>query len=157
MIYCSNQKAEMAANIAPAHRKAADLYPVLADVIKAFDKKVYNIRFQKALREKTPDIFVINRFNNIEIYTRQYNRVYYLAFIEHDKLIDGKRIDANTFLESARKYRAEHLKIAADADQALNRINELTDQLNALRKSYDTISDTIPTEIRDIYNIHKLY
>lgn len=141
-------------------RKAAAFYPSIAPVIRDFDKKVYNCRFDKAIREATAGqhVYVSKQFNMyIEISFCESGKTFVLATIKIDDLIDGKRIDADLLLHDAQERRAKHLKDAVDTEKAFNEMESIKRNLDSLKKAYNNIVASVPYELQTIYNIKHFY
>jgi hypothetical protein len=76
-----------------------------------------------------------------------------IIWILLDKLTDGKRINAEAFIESLTDYRERLLKEAAELENALPVIDQTKNQLEQLLETYRKIYKTIPYEIADYWNI----
>lgn len=141
-------------------RQAAALYATIAPVIRQFDKKVYNCRFDKAIRAATAGqhVYVSKQFDTyIEIAFYECGKTFQLATIKTADLIDRKRIDADLLIADAQNRRAQHLKDAAQAEKVAGDIDTIKAQLESLKRAYNGIVDSVPYTIQDIYNIKRIY
>lgn len=141
-------------------RKAAALYKDIAPVIRQFDKKVYNCRFDKAIRAATTGqhVYVSKQFDTyIEIAFYECGKTFQLATIKTADLIDGKRINADLLIADAQRRREQHLKDASQAEKVAGDIDTVKAQLESLKKAYNSIVDSVPYAIQDIYNIKRFY
>lgn len=138
-----------------AIRQAAGLYPIIRDIVAAFDGKVYNCRLEKALKEVDRHIYVEKRFNCLSIgcYVTNYNECFTLASIRLADLPEGKRIPATLIIEDARKRRAGLLRRAADLSVAMENVDYYKGQLEHYAAQIKKIVDMIPCEVRDTYNL----
>ena len=137
------------------YRKAANMAPVLIKVLEAYDNKIFNCKLEKAINEAIPDHYITARkeYHNINIGFYNHGNHCTLASIPIDKLIDGKRIPANIFIESARTRQADHLKRAAEMENAFNNIDSIIDQLKQLNKAIAAVLAPVPYEVQDVYRI----
>jgi len=139
-----------------AYRQAASLFPLIRDVVQTFDNKVYNCRLEKALKEKDHRMYVEKRFNYLAIccYVQHYNDNFTLASIKLDDMPEGKRIPAELIIEDARERRANILKKAYEMEKAMQNIDFYAGQLGHYAAQIKKIVDSVPFEIRDIYNLN---
>lgn len=144
-------------------RLVCTVYPEIKAVIKEFDGKVYNKRLGEALEERLKDkAYIYSKKNEraIEIcinmknpnmpYTCSYHTIVWILL---DELTDGKRINADLFIESLTESREKYLKEAAELENALPVIDQTKNQLEQLLETYRKIYKTIPHEIADYWNI----
>lgn len=138
------------------HRDAAALFPAIRKVCAAFDGKVYNVRFTKALREATgARVFTEAKTETIYIYIYGHaGRWIHLANLSRADMADGKRINAAKLIESARICRESHLKKAYELELAAAKADLVKQQLQDLEQLLQAILKDIPYEIRDTYNIN---
>lgn len=142
------------------NREAAQLFPEIRKVIQNFDGKVYNIRFQKALQDATGK-YIWAKYNdygsyggNVSIYIcGNANRIYTLATIRREDMKDGKRIDAEKMIASARVNRESHLKKAYKMEQSMQQIDVIKKQIQDIEQLLKAVTSPLDYEIRDTYNI----
>ena len=138
-------------------RETADLYPVIAKVLQAYDGKVFNCRLQKALQDATgARIFAEKKtkFIEIYIYTSRQRECRTLATLSIDAMQDGKRINAAAFIEDARERRAKHLQRAAQIAQQVQQAQQIKDQVLQLQKALQAITEPLAWEVREIYGLN---
>ena len=137
-------------------RAAAALFPIIREVAGDFDGKVFNCRFENALREHSSRIFVKKRYKWLEIttYGKNYSEIFLLAQINLDDMPDGKRMPAALIIEDARERREKLLREAAETEAALATAPLLKKQLESMKKQLETMMDTIPYAIRENYNLN---
>ena len=140
-----------------ALRDAANVIPVLCMVIKEFDGKVYNVRFDRAIKSATNQhVYVDTRYNWISIYMCPQpfsGGSVVLAQIERSDLKDGKRIPADKMIESARSHRESYLNDAyyleSNRDEMYQAREYIIQEVKRLNKY---IAGILPVA-RDIYKI----
>lgn len=141
------------------YKNAASVFPVVRSILAKFDGKVYNCRFDKALKEATGEkgsIYSEKKYNYFHIIfspagCHDWHTVA-SAKIE-DCLTDGKRINAEVLTTAARESRAALLKTAYDLEEAGRNYETIQKQIESLEKALSGIMDPIPYEARAIYNI----
>lgn len=137
-------------------KAAANLAPAIIKVFEDFDNKVFNIKLSRALYETTGKyIRCEKRYQSLEVYYYEHDHYYILANIKIDELIDGKRIPANLFIQSARDHQQKALKTAADIQKAIDNIDYTIDQINQLKKAIKGVINDIPYEVLDVYRLEK--
>lgn len=145
---------------AQAHRDAAALFPEIRKVFEQFDGKVFNCRLEKALQDATGrKIYVSKSSYNIEvyIYLNDYrgNSCYTLARAKNESLKDGKRIQANEFIQSAREIREKHLQEAAQLETAPDIMPKMVENIKYFISQANKITDAIPYSLQEMYGISK--
>lgn len=141
-------------NRARVYRDAAALFPAIRATAEAFDGKVYNCRFEKALRDNSGAwICTEKRYKWMEIYIYDHGSRILLASVGLDCLPDGKRIPADLIIESAREKREGLLKRAADLEAVPAKAQTLQAQFKKLSDMVDALRDSIPYEAQDIYRL----
>lgn len=137
-------------------RSAADMATKITKVIEQFDGKVYNCRFDKALKEAVGNrIRTEKRYTLLAIYTwpdTSYDSIT-IATLDISDMQDGKRINAEKLIESTRKYREDLLRKAYEIETGMTFAPQIQDYI---RQSIDKLNkylDTIPSDIRDIYGL----
>lgn len=155
------------------YRTFAACYPVFADVARAFDNKIFNCKLEDALNAalaKKFGTFTIDghdqEFSNVRIhvqkeskwisfliYTRRRNDGCSMAFLKKDDLKDGKRIQADILIKSAREKREEFLKRAAQLEHDMQMIDTYKQQLDSIIKTLENITGNIGYDAKDIYRL----
>lgn len=136
------------------HREAAGIIPAVINVIRRFDGKVYNRRFQGALQEETgKNVYADKMEYYIEVYMWFNGRHINLARIKNEELIDGKRIPAGKMIESARGYQSSHLKTAYEIETSLQQVEQCKTYLQEMKEKIENFTAKIPSDVREIYNI----
>lgn len=136
-------------------RSLSDLYPAIMQVIREFDGKVYNVKFNRALSAAVPGVYSEKRGMFFELYKFENGSVYTLAQCKTDDMKDGKRVNASILLESARSRRETYLKEAYKIEST--DMDYICKQLEDIKKMYNAIADRLPYKLRDIYGIQHLY
>lgn len=138
-------------------REAAKICTQIKPVLERFDGKVYNIRIERALQE-IARVYREHSGDYIVFYTyigKTYNNRHVIMRVKRsDGLRDGKRIRADKFIEATNECRQELLKKAYTIDATLPQMPEVLQQIEALKKQLNAVSDSLPYMIRDIYKIH---
>ena len=80
-----------------------------------------------------------------------YNRELQDGYIK--QRIEEYRKAANIFIESARTRQADHLKRAAEMENAFNNIDSIIDQLKQLNKAIAAVLAPVPYEVQDVYRM----
>lgn len=144
-----------AQKIIAGYRDAAAMFPAIRRTAEAFNKKIFNKRFTNALCEATGKKILSRQYgDSIHFYVYEdYEHQNAVLSIKKSELIDGKRIDAEKVLESARCCRAEHLRKAAELEAAAERVDEIKAQVAQLKKMLRYLGDSLPYEALDIWGI----
>lgn len=139
-----------------ACREMSTLFPIIRDVAEAFDGKVFNCRFEKALQEIRPRMYAQKRYQWLEI-TAFPNEPgcgeYTLAQIKLSDMPDGKRIPADLIIDAARRKRESLLQQAAQMERDASEAEEKRRQLEYFKSQLEKVRDSICYEVRDIYNL----
>lgn len=139
-------------------RTVAGYYCDVVKVYKQFDGKVYNCKLEKALREATDNnVIVNNRANSIEVYHYERGEIFYVTWIKKEDLKDGKRIDAEFWIKSARERREQNLSEAYELEKAADDLDNIISQLKQIKSTYNAIADSLPYYVRSACNINHLY
>ena len=134
------------------YRDAANLFPAIRKTCAAFDNKVYNCRFTKALQDASGAyICTEKRYKWLELYIYDKGNRILLASVELEYMPDGKRIPADLLIESARAKREELLQRAAALEAIPEKAPAIKEQFRQLKKLVDALRDSIPYEARDAY------
>ena len=137
------------------YKEAASYAPIIIKVLQNFDHKMYNCRLEKALQDAAPRrIYTEKRYQNINIYYYVNSDSFTLASIKITDLIDGKRIPAQLFIESARKRQEYFLKEAYELQSNFDNIDNILNQLEQIKNMYRAITKNLPSEFCDTYRIN---
>lgn len=181
MINISNieEKKKAILNKVSYYRRAASAINTIKPVIQAFNGKVYNKRFDEAIRAlNTPD-----NEDHFHAYT-QY-RWFYIDFTpgcsysekktllhgysctgetvpedhreEKNVIFDGKRINAEKMINSAEKQREYLLKTAYELETAAADLETTLQRISDTEKLLYTLTHNVPSEVVDICNIKRYY
>ena len=136
-------------------RMYAGIIPTLKETARRFDNKVWNCRLLKAFQEATGQYIMIKQYNddNYYIYAYDDGQYYTLGRAYKKDMTDGKRINAAALCDSMNNERENMLKEAARTEEQLNNIDNIKNQLDALKKSYETITNSLEYTIIDHFGI----
>ena len=158
MIYGKEEQKKAIAARVEELRTVAGYYPMITKIYNQFDGKVFNCRLEKALHEATQNkIHVENKEKYISIYYYNRGETFTLTYMKKEDMPNGKRIEAEKWIESAREKRADLLKRAADIETAAGNIDTTISQLKELKKHYNTIIGSLPYYIQDVYGLNRIY
>ena len=137
-------------------QEAVNLFTAVRDVVQEFDGKVFNCRFEKALQDKSERrIYAKKEHSRINIYIYTTPDIYTLASVQIKDMKDGKRINADLFLESARQYRDERLKEISEARKAAENIDQIKSQIKQLENAIYAITGTVKSyRVKEIYGLN---
>lgn len=137
------------------YRRLAAFYPAIKKVIREFDHKVYNIRFIKAINDRTGEYFTMDRRGEILTIEKYFSgHTITMAECKTENLIDGKRIDADLLIESLTKKREGLLKKAADFEMQMQKVDIAKQRMLYLEKQLETIRKDFDYIILDTYGIN---
>ncbi len=154
-------------------REAAAQTNRVKDVVRRFDGKTYNVKFDDAISALTDDnnrFYVSNQYGWFYIqycHRHGYNNTISLMtayscksndYIEHQtrdecKVFDGKRIKADAMIARLNTERAELLKEAYELECAMEALDKTLEQISSLKHAVNHIIDGLPYTIRDTYGI----
>ncbi len=163
-----------------ALNEAALICDVVIEVVKQFDGKVLNVRFENALREKTGDGFGVkttrimaHHYENFEIYWWINKRdvpnedgcsVSYIdphqiwlcnmhdLTVENSPVID-KRIVAKNLIPEIEKRKTELIEEANILQQSIGLIDQWKERTRRLTEQVNQLHDEIPYEIKRYYGL----
>ena len=140
-----------------ALRDAANTIPVLCKVIKEFDGKVYNVRFDRAIEAATDQhVYVDTRYNwiSIRMCAQSFRGASIaLAQIRREDLKDGKRIPADKMIESARACRESFLNDAYYLESSREDVYQAREYIMQEVKRLSRFIDSVPSVAKDLYHI----
>ena len=135
-------------------REAASLFPNIRKVVERFDGKCYNCRFDKAIKDIGPGIWVEKTKYYFRIYT--YNHRYHgltLAQISLDDMPDGKRIPAELLVKSLKGRRESMLREACEIEESMKHVEEIESQVNQIESLLSSVYKNIPSFVLDTYKL----
>lgn len=140
-----------------AYRDGAALYRTVSEVVRAWDGKCYTKRFSDALRAATGGrVYSEKRYKRIEVHCHTKDGVSVcLCVADIEKTLkDGKRIQADAFIDKLREKREELLRRAADSERGLAQAAALKPQLETLIKAIKGIQDSVPYEVLEATGLY---
>ena len=139
------------------YKRAAELIPVIIPVIKGFDGKVYNCRFDKALKAATDNAVYVDKTDYIfTIYTypaHNYSFHITTACIKTTALTDGKRIPAELLISSAQECRKDILQKAENIERMINKMPLVKEKISHSIDNLNAYLESLPADIQIIYGI----
>ena len=160
------ERVECAKAEAEARREAAAAIPIVRGVVETFAGKVYNCRFEKALKEaaegKAPGRICARKDNRgitIEYHYAAPARASYgyfqIAWYRCEKAEKGKpvRIDGAKLCEDLRKNYETLLREAAEIEEQAPRIRELLRDIAHAEGLVSKAKGAVNSTLRDIYGI----
>lgn len=148
------ERQKMAASMAAYFRELAAVYPAIVKVIKANDGKYYNKRFNDQIRAAAPGFYCCKEYKWIEIYNYNRGSHYCVACLSFSDMPDGKRINAEKMIQSAREYREHYLKKAYEIERAAEQAEMIRGYLMELKAKMEKAVAGLSYETRDILNLH---
>lgn len=143
-------------------REAVGYCPAVRKVLYQFDGKVYNKRFDDAIREATNHKAYVyrNSYNRdwIDIYFNNpfgYGNCTLLSF-KLSELPEGKRIDAYELSKKLNEKRESILKNAYAIESAIEEAPETLERLQNLIDLINQIVQPLPSEFVDAYSLSKI-
>lgn len=148
-----------------AYSEVNAMLPAVRKVIRDFDGKIFNVKLEKALQQIHPRIYVHKRYSSVEVYMYSQFSSNPLTICSsalpgnsyHDNkkhfIQDNKRINADLALQDIEANRAGRLKEIDSWRQFLQNREQISSQLEALRKEIDYITDLIPYKMRDYFGM----
>lgn len=166
--YTSEDKEQAARDEIEAYRTAASLYAPIKRGLEKMDGKIINIRLKRALQDEVNAVFGINtaedgrqwpkmsisyerRPGYLTIYTYHGGQTITLADCQISA--EEKRLDAAPLIESARQYREERLRRAADMEATIGKIESIRLQIEQIEKLLASVQKQGDSTILDIYGL----
>ena len=148
-----NETAEQAAErFIQERREAAALFPALRRVFLAFDGKMYNKRFDTALKEIPGSIYCQKRDHNLDIYL--YNDSNDIITLCWYKLPEDKRINAADIIQKAAEKRSELLSEAYHMQEIMPTIQARRDQIEHVKKLLSGIISDLSYTEQELFDLH---
>ncbi len=136
------------------NRAAAGYYAAVAKVIEKWSGKVYNKRMAEELRTTTNGAIHCEKTDTNRLYVSYHNRIggrwhfIPLCNISFEKL-ENKRINPDIILSDMREGREKLLKEAQAMENALENLDTLTGQIEALKKTCRALFQNVPYMVLD--------
>lgn len=146
-----------------ALRDAANVIPALCKVIMEFDGKVYNVRFDRAIKAATDrHVYVDTRYNNwisIQMCAQSFcGASITLAQIRREDMKDGKRISADKMIESARSCRESFLNDAYCLESSKDEMYQAREYIIQEVEKLNRYIGSLPSSARGLYEIpYRIY
>lgn len=139
--------------------ESPNLFPIVSKVIDSFDGKVYNKRFDAAIREANSKIYVTHGYDKkyISIEYGPYNTAVVFCHIRKVDLKDGKRIDAKQWNRQLKERLIAHFNEKQALIIALANISDILNQAEELRVKRNNIVSRLPGNMRSYFNLDYNY
>lgn len=147
-------------------RKIVKLMPILREVIRKFDGKVYNKRFNNALCKAIEEKHGKDFWFRAEL-SASGEWLWVSAGINGKwsdgvslcgcALDDGKRMNAEKLLESCNKHYAEILQECSEIECNLDRMPEIINQIAQLHTLFEQIKKQIPRSMCCSFRLDDVY
>lgn len=139
------------------YREAGQMLPIITEVLKKFDGKVFNCRLEKALQEATGNrIFCKNEYGrSICIYYYFCSYTITLASLPIEKaLTDNKRINAAALIEDAQQRSKNFFVRACRIETQEPQVEEIKKRIEQLQKAVEALMNPLDYDLREIYGLH---
>ncbi len=149
-----NELMEKAGNI----RNAAKQINRIKEVVDHFDGKVYNCRFDNAIKELDTDDLRFRSFKNhfgyleVYCYTGKYSEnvtLIYKSIEENNCFTDKKRIKADGFREELNKTYSNLMQEATRHENAAQNLDNIIDQVEMMKRALNKIVAPLPSIVID--------
>ena len=171
-------KKQVICNRAASLRRAADTTRLLKPVIRSYDGKVYNCRFDEAIQALSDDharLSVSNSYGWLYIHYREpamsYNNEITLLSgyscksaeykphqTDHDKMLfDGKRIKAAAMVAELDSRREALLKEAYDLEDYAGNLPDVLKRIQETEKLLHHLTVGLPSIVMDLCRIKRYY
>lgn len=139
-----------------SYEKFIEVYPIIKEVINRFKGKVYNVRFNDALKNAIGEKGYIysqkkERFIQVNFSDKEGSYIT-VVHVLLENLTD-KRIDADLFITSLDEHRTDYCKRLNRIDEELPNIERYKKQLSDLNELARNIYHSIPTELVDAFRV----
>lgn len=137
------------------YREAAAMVPAVIEVIKKFDGKVYNCRFDKAIHELDSRIHAWKHYNCLSVYMHPYPGCYNevtLSSISLDEM-PNKRIPADKMILDARERRESLLKKAYEIESMMSAMPQVKAYIDETKRKLEAYLKQFPTDVRELYGL----
>ena len=138
-----------------SYREAAAQAPTVIKVLKQFDKKVYNVKLDRAMMEATENkIRVFEHYGYVEIYALYSDSYCHITLARFDKSkLENRRLDAETLITQVREHRERLLKDAYELETYIDQAEQIKAYINSTVEKINSYCQSLPSDIRDIYKI----
>lgn len=157
-------------NKAEKLRRAAGMIKDIKPIVRKFDGKVYNKRFDEAIEALTNDNMCLScsiSFDNFTIraypprcYSDDISLFWTKAAKAGEELAaftDHKRIKADYITDKLNDKHGELMRKAYIFEETARNLDNIKNQIDTLKKQYNIIWDMIPGELHEVFNIKPLY
>ena len=153
-------------------RLAAQKIRLIKEIAKAFDDKVYNCRFDEAIKELSDDkniFYVTIRYGRFEVvytprcsgnyitllsgYTATKGEPEKSARQEDILFTPTKRIMAGKMIERLNTKYENLLKEATQLENALTKVDEIIAKTQELKRLYNVIVSELPSEVQNNFGL----
>lgn len=160
-------------------KEAAALCDKVAEIIKKFDGKIFNIKLEKALEEATGKRFSVSKnylmidyigqisiqwfLDDRSVRNGEYSVEYvaetskYLCNIYKEKFEDApvqnKRIVAENIIPALQKSKDNFLAKAKELEESIDKVYEWEKRIEEVKQQYNDLYKEIPFEIRDYFGL----
>lgn len=158
------------------YKEAAAICDRVAEVINAFDGKIFNVKLEKALYETTGKFMTVKtnyvteeytglfdvtmRFDDtsIGVHSVEYDRAtlchVYVDYKKSDSApIINKRIVARNIIPAIKKAKEKYIEKAQELIKAEKNIAQWKERRDSIVNSLEELSKEIPDEIQNYYNL----
>ncbi len=150
------------------YRDTAEVCDKVIDVIKEFDGKVFNVKFERALQERIPDkriyaekmdsnrAYVYRYYDDKTVKDSEYSCSYtenHFDVILNYPLNEDKRINADEWIEDIKQMQEQLLIRAMDLEASVDKIDAWKEKIKALTREFNDTVDKIPGEVSRYYGV----
>lgn len=164
----AQEKREEAQKEADALRFAASQICKVKKVVLAFDGKIYNCKFDKAIQELSENKTMFYCHSSygwlyLECHTLQNKTITLLTTKaaekekEKDCFTEKKRIKAENMIDLLNSKYGECLKRATEIENSMQTLDQKLQQIAQLKKAINHIVSEIPSEVTNIYGMKYIY
>ena len=158
-------------------RSAAGRIKDIKPIVRQYNGKIYNRRFDEAIRElskKDDHLWVSNTYGWFYIsYSRRKSHIRDITLLsgysckaenmidperqkdEAARIFNEKRINADKMCESLDLHYAKLLKEAYELELAFDHIDETQKRLEDIKRVYEATVRSLPSDIIDVYGIKR--
>jgi hypothetical protein len=184
MAYYNNEDAKNLVKLEIENRKSAlELYTEVIELVKKYDGKILNKRFETALKkiderlsyERAYNSFYITMscWNNRSCRSTKkdsfgYSSTIYIhgndirlntyietySYGENPSMLNDERINADVLIEALNKGKIQIEKTIAELENSIDKVQEYKEKCEALKKEMEETTRDIPYLIKDYFNIN---
>ena len=168
MIYGSNEeKKNHIRKEAQALRLAASKIHLVKEVVKQFDGKVYNCRFDNAIKALSTEDFRFwchkDSYGRMGICCTGNSR-YITIFScrietgkQNEYMTDKKRLKADNMISALNAEYGNLMKKATELEAGADKIDIILEQVSQLKSMLTTIVNSVPYEVSDAYGLKRYW